>query len=166
MKISTKGEYGLRAMLYIAMHAEHRPVTSHEIAQRQGIPEPYLRQILALLSKDRLILSNRGPAGGHSLSRPAEMISLKQIFLTLEGQTTAIDQILALPCTIDVGTAHCAIREVFLEVKEAVENILSSTSLSDLVARQREVLNGQISIPLDLPGSRGTAPTLLPVLAD
>lgn len=166
MKISTKGEYGLRAMVYIAMHANNRPVTSHEIAQHQGIPEPYLRQILALLSKDRLIQSNRGPAGGHSLHRSAEAISLKQIFLTLEGQTTAIDQILALPCTIDVGTAHCAIREVFLEVKEAIEKILSSTSLADLVARQREVLSRQISIPLDLPGESGQPPVLLPVLAD
>jgi Rrf2 family protein len=163
MKISTKGEYGLRAMLYIAMHTDNGPVTSHEIAQHQGIPEPYLRQILPVLSKERLILSNRGPSGGHILSRPANAITLKQIFLTLEGQTTAIDQILALPCTIDVGTEHCAIREVFLEVKEAVEKILSSTSLADLVARQREVLSRRISIPLDLPGTlRG----LLPILAD
>ncbi len=163
MKISTKGEYGLRAMLYIAMHGDHGPVTSHEIAQRQGVPEPYLRQILAVLSKDRLILSNRGPAGGHLLARPASAITLRQIFLTLEGQTTAIDQILALPCTIDVGTEHCAIREVFLEVKRAVESILSSTTLADLVARQQDILAQRISVPLDLPRSLGG---LLPILAD
>ena len=71
MKISTKGEYGIRAMLYIAMNADKGPVTSHEIARHQGIPEPYLRQILAVLSKERLILSNRGPQGGHVLHRPA-----------------------------------------------------------------------------------------------
>ena len=77
MKISTKGEYGIRAMLYIAAQSGRGPVNSHEIAQHQGIPEPYLRQILAQLSKDRLILSNRGPQGGHVLARPAAEISLR-----------------------------------------------------------------------------------------
>ncbi|HXO20722.1 MAG TPA: Rrf2 family transcriptional regulator [Thermoanaerobaculia bacterium] len=151
MKISTKGEYGIRAMLYIAMHAENGPVTSHEIAGHQGIPEPYLRQILALLSKDRLIQSNRGPQGGHLLGRLAASISLRDILLTLEGQTTAIDQILALPCSIDVGTEHCAIREVFLEVKEAIDRILAAATLEDLVNRQLQVSRQQIAIPLDLP---------------
>jgi len=160
MKISTKGEYGIRAMLYIAMKGEQGPVTSHEIAEHQGIPEPYLRQILALLSKDRLIQSNRGPQGGHVLARPASQITLGHIMVTLEGQTTTIDQILALPCTIDVGTQFCAIREVFLEVKKAVELILATT-LEELVRRQRQILSQGISVPLDLPTS-----TLLPVIRD
>ena len=162
MKISTKGEYGIRAMLYIAMHADQGPVTSHEIAVRQGIPEPYLRQILALLSKDRLILSNRGPQGGHVLSRPASQISLRHILLTLEGQTTAIDQILALPCTIGVGPEHCAIREVFLEVKQAIEKILTTTTLADMVERQRVILECHISVPHDLDDM--ARPPLLPVI--
>ena len=161
MKISTKGEYGIRAMLYIAMKGEQGPVTSHEIAQHQGIPEPYLRQILALLSKDRLIQSNRGPQGGHVLGRPASQIALRHIMVTLEGQTTTIDQILALPCTIDVGTEFCAIREVFLEVKKAVDRILSTMTLEELVNRQRLILAQRISIPLDLPFQ-----ALLPVLRD
>ena len=161
MKISTKGEYGIRAMLYIAMHSDEGPVTSHEIAQHQGIPEPYLRQILALLSRDRLIHSNRGPTGGHALGRPASQISLRDILITLEGQTTGIDQILALPCTIDVGTEHCVIREVFLDIKQAVERILSTTTLESLVSRQREILSRRIVVPLDLPGP---VETLLPIV--
>ncbi len=161
MKISTKGEYGLRAMLYIGMHAQDGPVTSHEIAQHQAIPEPYLRQILALLSKDGLVHSNRGPQGGHVLGRPASEITLRHIVITLEGQTTSIDQILALPCAIEIGSEHCAIREVFLEIKGAVERILSATSLADMVERQRHILTQQISVPLDLPRV-----SLLPVLHD
>jgi Rrf2 family protein len=163
MKISTKGEYGIRAMLYIAMKRELGPVTSHEIARRQGIPEPYLRQILALLSKDRLIQSNRGPQGGHVLGRPASQISLQDILVTLEGQTTGIDQILALPCTIDVGTEHCVIREVFLEVKREVDRILSAMTLEDLATRQRDILTLRISVPLDLPSR---VRSLLPVIQD
>ena len=150
MKISTKGEYGIRAMLYIAMHSDQGPVTSHEIAGHQDIPEPYLRQILAVLSKEGLIHSNRGPQGGHVLERPAGEISLKQILMILEGQTTSIDQILALPCKIEVGPQHCAIREVFLEVKLAVERILSTTTLADLVGRQVEILDRRISVPHDI----------------
>lgn len=171
MKISTKGEYGIRAMLYIAMQSGRGcPVTSHEIAQRQGIPEPYLRQILAQLSKDRLISSNRGPQGGHMLGRPASEISLRDILVSLEGQTTPIDQILALPCTIEIGTEHCVIREVFLEVKSAVDRLLASMSLEQMVNRQREILARRISVPLDLPcnAPRPAAPSLsvLPVLPD
>ena len=150
MKISTKGEYGIRAMLYIAMHSHERPITSSEIARNQGIPEPYLRQILALLSKDRLIHSNRGPLGGHVLGRPASQISVRDVLVTLEGQTTSIDQILALPCTIQVGTDYCAIREVFLEVKEAIDRILTGITLGDMAERQREILVHGISIPLDV----------------
>lgn len=159
MKISTKGEYGIRAMLYIGMHADERPVTSHEIASHQAIPEPYLRQILALLSKDRLIQSSRGPQGGHHLGRSANEITLKDILMTLEGQITSIDQILALPCNIDLGTQYCVIREVFLDVKEAVERILTETTLEDLVARQRQILREDITVPADVP-----VKSVLPVL--
>ncbi len=167
MKISTKGEYGIRAMLYIGMHADEGPVTSHEIASHQGIPEPYLRQILALLSKDRLIQSNRGPQGGHVLGRPASEITLREILVTLEGQITAVDQILALPCTIDFGSDHCSIREVFLEVKKAVERILTETTLEKLIARQRDILDRHVMIPRDTT----IAPvlpvrTLLPILVE
>jgi Rrf2 family transcriptional regulator, cysteine metabolism repressor len=161
MKISTKGEYGIRAMLYIAMHADEGTITSSEIARHQGIPEPYLRQILALLSKDRLIQSSRGPQGGHSLARDASEISMRDVLITLEGQTTSIDQILALPCTIDVGTEHCVIRETFLRVKAAVENILGGTSLQDLVERQQVILDERITVPQDLPTK-----ALLPILRE
>lgn len=166
MKISTKGEYGIRAMLYLAEREGEGPVTSHEIADRQGIPEPYLRQILALLAREGLVVSHRGPQGGHGLGRPAAEIDLRDVLLVLEGQLTSIDQILALPCSIDVGTEHCAIREVFLEVKRAVEAILERTTLADLARRQRELVRGDISVPLDLGGERSVIdePALLPIL--
>lgn len=167
MKISTKGEYGIRAMLYVAMHAEG-PVPSHEIAVNQGIPEPYLRQILAALARDRLIRSNRGPQGGHVLARPAANISMNDILVALEGHTTSIDHILAQPCTIGVGPKHCAIREVFLSVKEAVETILCNYSLADLAERQQEVCECKIEILRDLPSERLPAPAggSLHVVAD
>ena len=149
MKISTKGEYGIRAMLFVAMHSEDGPATSHEIATRQGIPEPYLRQILASLAKHQLIQSSRGPQGGHALARPAADISLRDILFALEGQVTSVDAILAQPCSIDIGTRHCVIREVFLEVKKSVEGILRGMSLEDLALRQKEIIDCNIDVPLD-----------------
>lgn len=141
-------------MLYIAMSDCVSPVPSHEIAKMQGIPEPYLRQILAALARDRLIQSNRGPQGGHILARPATQISLHDILVALEGHTTSIDQILAQPCTIGVGPKHCVIREVFLRVKTAVEEILCGTSLQELADRQVEVVDCKIVIPNDTPPVR------------
>lgn len=164
MKISTKGEYGIRAMLYIAMHGDEESVTSHEIANHQAIPEPYLRQILALLSKSGLIQSSRGPQGGHTLARPADQIPVRDILMILEGQTTSVDQILALPCAIDVGPEHCVIREMFLKVKKQVERILTETTVHTLAERQRQILEENISVPLDLRGDPGSP--LLPVLRE
>lgn len=159
MKISTKGEYGIRAMLYLALQEAGdeaaQPVPSHEIAQHQAIPEPYLRQILAQLSKQGLVVSNRGPQGGHQLARPAGEISLRDILMTLEGQTTSVDQILALPCAIEVGTEHCVIREVLLEVKQAVETILAGTSLAQLASRQTELVRCDTRVPVALPPIEG-----------
>lgn len=160
MKISTKGEYGLRAMLYLAMHEGDRPVTSSEIAKHQAIPEPYLRQILAMLSRDQLVTSNRGPQGGHSLARVAESISIREILLSLEGHTSPIDQILALPCTIEVGPDHCVIRELLLDVKKAIDRILTSTSLADLGRRQHELSDQLILVPRDLPTGHAGLPIL------
>jgi Rrf2 family transcriptional regulator, cysteine metabolism repressor len=156
MKISTKGEYGIRAMLHLAMHAKGRPVPSREIARQQGIPAAYLRQILAQLGKNRLLWSSRGPQGGHLLAHPAERITLREILLCLEGQTTAIDDILALPCRIAVGPRHCAIREVLLEVKREIEAILGRTTLAALALRQQELAEQGVVVPFTV--GRGIMP--------
>lgn len=164
MKISTKGEYGIRAMLYLAQHPEDGTVTSHEIACRQGIPEPYLRQILAQLSKTGLIHSNRGPQGGHVLGRPAAEISIRDVIVPLEGYTTSVDQILSLHCTIEGGTEHCAIRELLLRVKRAVDDILVTTTLEDLARRQAQLVREDIRVPADLPEPEWQEEEALPVL--
>lgn len=147
-------------MLFLAMKVDEGPVTSHRIATEQAIPEPYLRQILAALSKGGLIESSRGPQGGHSLGRDAREISLQDVLLTLEGHTTSIDQILALPCAIGLGTDRCAIREVLLQVQEAVDGILAGTTLADLAQRQTQILDRGLSVP------RTADDVVLPVIRD
>ncbi|HBL28343.1 MAG TPA: hypothetical protein DD490_16030, partial [Acidobacteria bacterium] len=72
------------------------------------------------------------------------------------------DQILSLPCTIDVGPEHCAIREILLEVKESVDRILSSISLADMASRQREILDLDIVVPHDVPDRKPSPLVVLP----
>src|SRR4051794_22155275 len=76
VRISTKGDYGVRALVELAHHYGEGPVQSAEIAGRQGIPEPYLDQILTTMRRAGLIRSVRGPQGGHTLARPPAEIHL------------------------------------------------------------------------------------------
>ncbi|HEY6103691.1 MAG TPA: Rrf2 family transcriptional regulator, partial [bacterium] len=80
MKVSTRAEYGLRALIDLATHYGEGPVQSREIAARQGLPEPYLNQLMTSLRRAGLVSSKRGPAGGHSLAKPPEAINLRVAF--------------------------------------------------------------------------------------
>ncbi|MFO7169688.1 MAG: Rrf2 family transcriptional regulator, partial [Chloroflexota bacterium] len=85
MRISSKGEYGLRAMLDLAQRYGEGPVQSRDIHLRQGVDENYLNQILILLRRAGLIESVRGPQGGHRLARPPTQISVLEALIALEG---------------------------------------------------------------------------------
>jgi Rrf2 family cysteine metabolism transcriptional repressor len=139
VKLSTRGEYGLRAMLYLAMETGAY-VHAQTISEAQGIPTHYLKQILIQLRATGLIRSARGPNGGHSLSRSADDISVGGIVRCLEGQLTGVESILDMPCSIQVGPKHCVIKELLLTVKAQVENLLDNTSLSDMAERQRTIV--------------------------
>ena len=73
MKLSTKGRYGLRAMIDLASHEEEGAVSIASISERQNISESYLEQLVAKLKKAGLVVSIRGAAGGYRLARPAEI---------------------------------------------------------------------------------------------
>lgn len=85
MKLSTKGRYGLRAMIDLAVYSEKEPVSIQSIADRQNISERYLEQLMASLKKEGLVKSIRGANGGYQLARPAIGISVGDILRALEG---------------------------------------------------------------------------------
>src|SRR5690242_18874885 len=89
MRLSSKTDYGLRALIDLALHEGGLPVQSHDIAMRQGIPESYLNQLLILLRRAGLIRSLRGPQGGHHLARPVRAISIADIIGALDGPTAS-----------------------------------------------------------------------------
>ena len=122
MKLSTRGEYGLRAMLYLAMQQDGDVLLqASEISEAQDIPSHYLKQILSRLRAAGLVKSSRGPQGGHGLGREPATISVGEIITVLEGPLTSVDAILDLPCHIRVGPQHCVIKEFLVEVKREVE---------------------------------------------
>jgi Rrf2 family protein len=137
MRISSKGEYGLRALLDLAQHYGEGPVQSRDIHSRQGIDENYLNQILISLRKAGLIESIRGPQGGHRLARLPAQISILDALLALEGPLLPTDggrDNVASSEPVD----RELIREVWDELRALLEQRLASVTIEDLVQRKRE----------------------------
>lgn len=138
MKISTKGEYGIRAMIELTQRYGQGYVQSSEIAAMRNIPENYLYQLLITLRKAGLIRSRRGPQGGHMLARTPERICLADAIIALEGPISPVT------CT-DAGAVdecgmseQCVMREVWRRVTEATQRILEETTFAELARRERE----------------------------
>jgi Rrf2 family transcriptional regulator, cysteine metabolism repressor len=130
MKLTMKGDYGLRAMLDLAAYYGQGPIESSDIASRQFIPEQYLDQILMALRKEGLIKSVRGPKGGHMLAKPPAQITMAQVMQALEGYVPPME---CLPnpefCKLSPG---CALRDVWREIDELTQRILVSTTVEEL----------------------------------
>jgi len=136
MRISTKGDYGLRALIELAHHfAETRPVQSSEIASRQKIPESYLEQLLTILRKAGFIRSVRGPQGGHALIREPSGLRVTEVIEALEGSimpTDCLDE--ASVCARNGG---CAQSDMWRDVRDAILGVLDNTTVADLAERDR-----------------------------
>ena len=136
MKVSTKGEYGVRALIELAHRYGEGAVQSAEIATRQKIPETYLDQLLTTLRRAGIIRSVRGPQGGHALIRDPREVKLSEAMLALEGSiapSACVDDPEA--CSKD---GRCAQRDVWVRIRDATHEILESVSIADLAAKDKE----------------------------
>src|SRR5437879_11731765 len=91
VKVSTRGDYAARALLSMALHGYDRPTSVKDIAERTGLPQPYLEQILLALKGAGLVRSKRGVGGGYVLARPASEITLGEIVSAVDGPIVAGD---------------------------------------------------------------------------
>lgn len=141
MKVSTKGDYGIRALIELTHHfGEPRPTQSGEIAARQNIPESYLEQLLTTLRRAGFIRSVRGPQGGHALVRDPGELKVSEVIEALEGSILPIDCLDdGSPCSKSGG---CAQREMWQTVREAILGVLDNTTIGDLAERDRVVQPG------------------------
>lgn len=126
VKISTKGRYGLRMMIDIAMNQNEGPVSVRDIARRQSLSDKYLEQIITQANKAGLLKSIRGAGGGYQLSRLAKDISVGEILRAMEGSLSPVECVRELgedstPCR---NAGECATYELWRDIKTAVDQVL------------------------------------------
>lgn len=137
MRLTTKGRYAVTAMLDLAIHSNHEPVTLSDISLRQDISLSYLEQLFARLRRSELVHSVRGPGGGYRLGRDTHKIAVVDII-------DAVDE--SVDATRCQGQGNCQQGEICLthhlweDLSRQIHEFLSGISLADLMAR-REVKN-------------------------
>lgn len=130
MKLSTKGRYGVKAMVDLAIHYGEAPVSIKSISERQNISEYYLEQLFAPLRKSDLIKSIRGAQGGYVLNKSPKDISVADIVRVLEGPIEISECIEGASCNnIDC----CATRLLWGKIKRSIDSVMESTTLEDIV---------------------------------
>lgn len=141
MKLSTKGRYGLRAMVDLAIHGQDQKVTIKSISERQGISENYLERIIALLKKGGYVTSSRGAQGGYNLSKAPEEISVGEILRALEGNLNPVD------CTLTNDEKECSQQNlcvtkfVWKRISDSINNAVDGISLQDMMDEQLAIQN-------------------------
>ncbi|MFQ5996867.1 MAG: RrF2 family transcriptional regulator [Dehalococcoidales bacterium] len=135
MKLSTRAQYGTRALLDLALHSKGKPVQMKDIAKRQQIPLPYLGHLITPLVGAGIIRSLRGGRGGISLAKPPEEIKLSEVIQLLEGSIALVE------CINDPNYCPrfelCVTRDIWGELQKAMDEVLQSTTLQDLIERQK-----------------------------
>ena len=146
MRISKRGEYGLRAMIRLAQRdGQPNPFMQIKVvAERENIPLKFLEAILLQLKNAGLLHSQKGPGGGYALAHPAGQISISSIIRTLDGPLAPVKCVSKMayePCDCP-DQDSCGVRLVMADVRTAIVAILDSTSLADLagrVAQQKQI---------------------------
>jgi len=136
MKLSTRGRYATRTLLDLALHQRDRPVQLKDIARRQQISLGYLEHLITPLIAGGIVQSIRGARGGVWLVKTPEEIRLSDVIQLLEGSMAPV------ACVDNPGicsrSTFCVTRDIWCELKKAMDDVLESTSLQDLVERHRK----------------------------
>jgi Rrf2 family transcriptional regulator, cysteine metabolism repressor len=133
MKISTKGRYGLEALLDMAIHSDGSLMNIKSIAGRQRIPEKYLEQIFSALKKGGIIISVRGAQGGYMLNGRPEKITVRQILNALEGPLSPV------ACVVEEQQIDCqrydlcVTRTFWRNMMEELNRVTDAVTLADLI---------------------------------
>ena len=135
MKLSTRGRYGTRALLDLALHQDEEPVLLKDIAERERISVRYLEHLITPLIAGGIVRTTRGAKGGVSLAKPPAEIKLSEIMQLLEGSIAPVE------CINSPGicsrSKSCVTRDIWDELTQAMDGILRSTTLQGLVERQK-----------------------------
>ncbi len=144
MRLSTRGAYATRAMLDLALHDGQGPVALKDIARRQQISERYLGHLMDALRVAGLVKSARGARGGFALAKLPHEIYLSDIIRNVEGSIDIVKCVDAPDVCSRV--ASCAARDVWVQIKQAIYDVLQSITLQELVERQKKKSNLEAEI--------------------
>lgn len=134
MKVSTKGRYGLKAMVDIAIYSNSEVVTLKSISERQNISEGYLEQIFSNLRKNGLVVGRKGAQGGYSLSRPTNQLTIGEILRALEGDLVLVD--VNNKNVVD-DLEKCINMNLWNEINKNINDYFDSINLEDLVNKYK-----------------------------
>ena len=139
MKLSTKGRYGLRAMIDLADFSEDAPQSITNIATRQSISDSYLEQLMAKLKKAGLITSIRGAQGGYVLAKESSEISVGDILRALEGDLSPVKCSGIKGESGCQGSQTCVTRNVWKRIDDSIQEAVDSIYLNELVEDNRKL---------------------------
>ncbi len=135
MKVSTKGRYGLKAMIFIATNCETSCVSLRSISEQEGISENYLEQLIAQLKKHKLLKSVRGAHGGYVLAKEAKDISVGDILRALEGSLSPVDcSDKDCSCGTNCGVG-CSTKHVWEKIDNSIAQTVDAITLESLIER-------------------------------
>ena len=137
MKLSTKGRYGLRALIDLAVNSEAEAASISSIAQRQSLSESYLEQLMARLKKAGIVRSIRGAQGGYKLARAPEEISVGDILRALEGDLKPVDCPEIAGEGACSGAGACVTKYVWKKINDSINDAVDNIMLSELIAESR-----------------------------
>ena len=137
MKLSTRGRYGIQTMYDLALNADNGPQSIKAIAERGGMPEAYLEQLIAALKRSGLVTSTRGAQGGYMLARPADAISVGDVLRVLEGGLNLVNCLDGEDCC-DRACA-CPSRTVWMKLRDGMNAIVDGITLQDMVEDYRRM---------------------------
>jgi Rrf2 family protein len=132
MYVSTKSEYGLRALIYLASHGERGAIPAREIAEKWNVPVKYLEQILKTLKEAELVASQLGIGGGYRLTRPATLITAGEVIRLLDGRLAPMGCVSSYdyePCEFETG---CGLKTLWARARAALVGVLDQTTVADL----------------------------------
>ena len=138
LKLSTKGRYGVRLMLDLAMHEGQGPVPLRDIAKRQSISEKYLGHLIPPLRDAGLIRSSRGANGGYVLAQPPSQISLKDVLTVLEGRICLVDCV--TNPSLCPRSRNCVPKYIWRDVSVTISRTLESFTLGKMIEIQKSAM--------------------------
>lgn len=145
MKLSTKGRYGVRAVVELAANYGGAPVSIKTISKRQNLSEYYLEQLFSPLRRANVIRSIRGAQGGYVLCKHPSEITVGDIMTILEGPIEVADCIDGFKCDSE---ECCATKSVWEKIKKSIDDVMNSITLQDIVDDYNDILKKQNGIKI------------------